>query len=413
MHRVVLTGLGAVSPCGLTVAETWDAVCHGRSGVGLITGWDTTDWAVRIGGQVKGFDPLDHFDRKQARRIERFVQFALVAAREAVADAGLPVDERLGERAGVYVGSGIGGAPAIARNSMVLTNRGPRRISPFFIPQSLTNLAGGYIAMEHGCEGPSLCVATACATGNHSIGEAWRVIRSGDADVIIAGGTEASLFDLGLAGFMAMRALSRRNDEPERASRPFDASRDGFVMSEGAGIVVMESLEHARARGARIYAEVLGYALTNDAHHITSPPEGHSGAVRCMQLAIRAAGLDASDVQYINAHGTSTLANDRAESQAIRTVFGAHADQLMVSSTKGSTGHLLGAAGGLEAVFCARAIADQIVPPTAHFEAPGEGCDLDYVSTGPRSAPVRVALSNAFGFGGTNAVVIFGPAPDA
>jgi 3-oxoacyl-[acyl-carrier-protein] synthase II len=367
---------------------------------------------VQIGGQVDGFEPSDHFDRKQARRMERFVQFALVAAREAVADAGLPVDTRLGERAGVYVGSGIGGAPAIARHSLVLAESGPRRISPFFIPQSLTNLAGGYIAMEHGCEGPSLCVSTACATGNHSIGEAWRVIRSGDADVIIAGGTEASLFDLGLAGFMAMRALSRRNDDPERASRPFDASRDGFVMSEGAGIVVMESLEHARARGARIYAEVLGYALTNDAHHITSPPEGHAGAVRCMRLALRAAGLEPSDVQYINAHGTSTMANDRAESEAIRTVFGDHADRLMVSSTKGSTGHLLGAAGGLEAVFCARAIADQVVPPTAHFEEPGEGCDLDYVATGPRSAPVRYALSNAFGFGGTNAVVIFGRAPD-
>ncbi|HCH61388.1 MAG: beta-ketoacyl-[acyl-carrier-protein] synthase II [Deltaproteobacteria bacterium] len=413
MHRVVLTGLGAISPCGLTVPETWAAVREARSGIGLVTGWDTTGWAVRIAGEVAGFDPNDHFDRKQVRRIERFVQFAIVAAREAMRDAGLPLDRRLGPRAGVYLGSGIGGAPAIARNSLILAERGPRRISPFFIPQSLTNLAGGYIAMEHGCEGPSLCVSTACATGNHSIGEAWRVIRSGDADLVIAGGTEASLFNLGLAGFMSMRALSKCNDDPARASRPFDASRDGFVMAEGAGVVVMESLERARARGARIHAEVLGYALTNDAHHITSPPEGHSGAVRCMRLALQSAGLEASQIDYINAHGTSTQANDRAESQAIRTVFGDHADQLLVSSTKGVTGHLLGAAGGLEAVLCARALAEQVVPPTAHLREPGDGCDLDYVAGSARPAPIRYALSNAFGFGGTNAVIILGRAPDS
>lgn len=413
MHRVVLTGLGAVSPCGLTAQESWESACAARSGIGLVTGWDTTGWAVQIAGEVTGFDPEQHFDRKQVRRLERFVQFAMVAAREAMRDAGLPLNRRLGPRAGVYVGSGIGGAPAIARNSLVLADRGPRRISPFFIPQSLTNLAGGYIAMELGCEGPSLCVSTACATGNHSIGEAWRVIRSGDADLVIAGGTEASLFDLGLAGFMSMRALSKRNDDPTRASRPFDATRDGFVMAEGAGVVVMESLERARARGARIYAEVVGYALTNDAHHITSPPEGHTGAVRCMRLAMQAAGIEPEQVGYINAHGTSTPANDRAESQAIRTVFGDHADHLLVSSTKGVTGHLLGAAGGLEAVFCARALDEQMVPPTAHLETRGEGCDLDYVTGVARSASIEYALSNAFGFGGTNAVIILGRAPDA
>jgi len=413
MHRVVLTGLGAVSPCGLDAPSSWEAVRDGRSGIGPITHWDASGWAVRIAGQVDGFDPLQHFDRKQARRLERFVQFALVAAREAVADAGLPTGTRLGERAGVYVGSGIGGTPSIARNAAILAERGPRRISPFFIPQALTNLAGGHIAMELGCEGPSLCVATACATGNHSIGEAWRVIRGGEADIIIAGGAEGSLFDLGLAGFMAMRALSKNNDNPTSASRPFDATRDGFVMAEGAGVVVMESLEHARARGARIYAEVLGYALTNDAHHITAPPEGHTGAVRCMRLALKSAGLTPADIDYINAHGTSTPVNDKAESAAIRTVFGPHTERLMVSSTKGCTGHLLGAAGGLEAVFCARALADQVVPPTAHLTEPGEGCDLDYVTDGPRSAPVRAALSNAFGFGGTNAVVVFGRAPSA
>ena len=413
MRRVVLTGLGAVSPCGLDAPSSWDAVLAGRSGTGPIQGWDTSGWAVQVAGEVSGFDPHAHFDRKAARRLERFVQFALVAAREAVADAGLPTGARLGERAGVYIGSGIGGTPAIARNAAVLADRGPRRISPFFIPQALSNLAGGYVAMELGCEGPSLCVSTACATGNHSIGEAWRVIRSGDADVILAGGAEASLFDLGLAGFMSMRALSRRNDDPTRASRPFDASRDGFVMSEGAGIVVMESLEHARARGAHIYAEVLGYALNNDAHHITAPPPGHAGAVRCMRLALRSAGLEPTDVDYVNAHGTSTPTNDRAESEAIRTVFGAHADRLHVSSTKGATGHLLGAAGGLEAVFCARALDAQRVPPTAHLVEPGEGCDLDYVIGDARSAPLRVAMSNAFGFGGTNAVVVFGRAPTA
>jgi 3-oxoacyl-[acyl-carrier-protein] synthase II len=413
MHRVVLTGLGAVSPCGLTAPDSWDAVVAGRSGLGPVTGWNTDGWAVQIAGEADGFDPLDHFDRKQARRLERFVQFAIVAAREAVVDAGLPLETRLGERAGVYVGSGIGGTPSIARNAMVLADSGPRRISPFFIPQALSNLAGGYIAMEFGCEGPSLCVSTACATGNHSIGEAWRVIRGGEADIIIAGGSEGSLFDLGLAGFMSMRALSKRNDDPVRASRPFDATRDGFVMSEGAGIVVMESLEHARARGARIYAEVLGYALTNDAHHITSPPEGHTGAARCMRLALQSAGLKPEDVQYINAHGTSTPVNDRAETLAIRSVFGEHADRLYVSSTKGVTGHLLGAAGGLEAVFCARALSDQIIPPTAHHTEPGEDCDLDYVSAGALRVPVNVAMSNAFGFGGTNAVLVFGRAPDS
>ena len=411
MQRVVITGLGAVTPCGLDVATTWRAVCAGQSGLGAVSGWDTEGWAVRIVGEVSGFEPLEHFDRKAARRLERFAQLALVASREAVVDAGLDPDARLGERAGVYLGSGIGGAPSIARHSLVLADRGPRRISPFFIPQALSNLAGGYVAMAHGCEGPSLCVSTACATGNHSIGEAWRVIRSGEADVVLAGGTESSLFDLGLAGFMAMRALSRRNDSPQTASRPFDADRDGFVMSEGAGVVVVESLESAKARGARIYAELLGYALTNDAHHITAPPAGHAGAARCMRLALKSAGLSPQDIDYINAHGTSTPTNDREESAAIRTVFGAHADRLAVSSTKGATGHLLGAAGGIEAVFSALALYEQRVPPTANHTTPGEGCDLDYVADGVRQMPVRAVMSNAFGFGGTNAVLVMGTPP--
>lgn len=408
MERVVVTGLGAVTPCGLDVPSSWAAVRAGQSGITAIDGWDASSWAVQIAGAVRGFDPLDHFDRKAVRRTERFVQLARVAAREAVVDAGLDPEARLGERAGVYVGSGIGGTPAIARNALQLRDQGPRRISPFFIPQSLSNLAAGDIAIAHGCEGPSLAVSTACATGNHSIGEAWRVLRCGEADVVLAGGSEASLFDLGLAGFMAMRALSKRNDAPSEASRPFDADRDGFVMGEGAGIVVLETLTHARARGARIYAEVLGYALTNDAHHITAPPPGHSGAARCMSLALRRAGLRPEDVDYINAHGTSTPANDPAETQAIRTVFGAHADHLLVSSTKGATGHLLGAAGGVEAVFTALALHEQVAPPTANHHTPGEGCDLDYVPRQARPAPLRVAMSNAFGFGGTNAVLVFG-----
>jgi 3-oxoacyl-[acyl-carrier-protein] synthase II len=411
VQRAVITGLGAVTPCGLDVASTWRGVCEGRSGIGTIDGWNATDWAVQIAGQVTGFEPLAHFDRKSVRRLERFVQLALVASREAVADAGFDPDVRLGERAGVYIGSGIGGAPAVARNSLVLADRGPRRISPFFIPQALSNLAGGYVAMAHGCEGPSLCVSTACATGNHSIGEAWRVIRSGEADVVLAGGTESSLFDLGLAGFMAMRALSKRNDSPQTASRPFDAERDGFVMSEGACVVVVESLDSAQARGAQIYAEVLGYALTNDAHHITAPPAGHAGAARCMRLALKSAGLSPQDIDYVNAHGTSTPTNDREESAAIRAVFGRHADRLAVSSTKGATGHLLGAAGGIEAIFSALAIHEQKVPPTANHITPGDGCDLDYVAEGVRQMPVRAVMSNAFGFGGTNAVLVMGPPP--
>ncbi len=412
-QRVVITGLGAVTPCGLDVGSSWSAVLAGHSGIRRVDEWDVSTWAVQIAGQASGFAPGAWIDRKEARRIERFVHMALTASREAVVDAGLPVDDRLGPRAGVYIGSGIGGTAAIARNAHELADSGPRRISPFFIPQALPNLAAGYVAMQHGCEGPSLCVSTACATGNHSIGEAWRVIRSGEADLVLAGGAESSLFDLGLAGFMAMRALSKRNDSPETASRPFDEHRDGFVMSEGAGIVVLESLEHAQARGARMYAEVLGYGLTNDAHHITAPPPGHAGAVRCMEMALRSANLSAEDIDYINAHGTSTPTNDAEESAAIRTALGAHADHVWVSSTKGATGHLLGAAGGVEAVFTALSLYHQVAPPTANLVQPGPGCDLPYVMGEARPMPMRAALSNAFGFGGTNAVLVLGRAPGA
>jgi 3-oxoacyl-[acyl-carrier-protein] synthase II len=340
--------------------------------------------------------------------MDRFMQFAMVAAKEAVADSGLDVGpDGLGDRAGVYVGSGIGGLAELVDGADGVAESGWRGLSPFFIPRVLTNLAAGQVAMSLGARGPSLCVSTACATGNHSIGEAMHAIRRGEADVIVAGGAEASVLPIGIGGFMVMKALARRNDEPQQASRPFDADRNGFVMGEGAGVVVLESLEHAKARGARIYCELVGYALTNDAFHITQPPAGHSGAVRCMAAALADGGVNRDEVTYINAHGTSTEANDRNESIGIRTVFGDHADKLMVSSTKSMTGHLLGASGGLEAVLTARAIDESVVPPTSTLDNPGEGCDLDYVPGSARSARIDVAVSNAFGFGGTNAVLVF------
>lgn len=406
--RVYITGIGAIGPCGLTARASWQAVRDGQSGIATITGFDTEGWPVRIAGEVTGYAPSDHFDGRQLRRYELFIQYALLAAREALGSAALDPGAELGDRAGVYVGSGIGGTPAIAHNAQVLADRGHRRISPFFIPRSLSNMAGGHIAMQHGARGPNLCIATACASGNNSIGEAARLVRSGEVDLMLAGGTEGSLFDLGVAGFMGMKALSRRNDAPGRACRPFDADRDGFVMAEGAGVVVLESEAHMRARGAQPLAEVLGYGVSNDAHHITAPPPRHAGAARAMRLALRSAGLKPDEVDYINAHGTSTPANDRAETEAIRDVFGAHADRLAVSSTKSVTGHLLGAAGGIEAVLCTQALQDGFVPPTINLDTPGEGCDLDYVPHVGRSAPLSVVMSNAFGFGGQNAVIVLG-----
>jgi 3-oxoacyl-[acyl-carrier-protein] synthase II len=400
--------LGTINPCGGTADDTWRAVTEGRSGIGAITAFDTTGWPVRIAGQVNGFDAAAVLGRRSAKRMDRFMQFALVASLEAVADAGLtPGEEGLGDRAGVYVGSGIGGIAELVSGADGMTESGYKGLSPFFIPRVLTNLAAGHIAMATGARGPSLCVSTACATGNHSIGEAMHVIRSGRADIILAGGAEASVQPIGVGGFMVMRALSKNNDNPESASRPFDRDRDGFVMGEGAGVVVLESLEHAKARGARIYCEVLGYGLTNDAFHITQPAPGHAGAARCMKAALDDAKVSPSEVDYINAHGTSTDANDRNEAIAIRTVFGDHADALMVSSTKSMSGHLLGAAGGLEAVIMAKAIAHGVVPPTLNLENPGEGCDLDFVPGAARDVRVDIAVSNGFGFGGTNAVLVF------
>ena len=408
MNRVVVTGLGTINPCGNTTNETWDAVCAGRSGIGRIRAFDATDWPVQIAGEVKNWVAADALDRKAVKRMDRFMQFALAASLEAVADAGLDIGEDgLGDRAGVYVGSGIGGLDELVRGAGSVQESGWKGLSPFFIPRVLTNLAAGQVAMKLGARGPSLCVSTACATGNHSIGEAMHAIRRGEADVIVAGGAEASVLPIGIGGFMVMKALSKRNDDPEHASRPFDADRNGFVMGEGAGVVVLESLDHARARGARVYCEVAGYALTNDAFHITQPPKGHSGAVRCMSAALADAGTNPQEVDYINAHGTSTEANDRNESIGIRTVFGDRADSLMVSSTKSMTGHLLGAAGGLEAVLMARAIHHGVVPPTSTLERPGTDCDLDYVPGSARDAEIGVGVSNSFGFGGTNAVLVF------
>lgn len=408
MKRVVVTGLGTINPCGHTVDETWRSVTAGRSGIGAITAFDASEWPVRIAGQVNDWDGREILGPRAFKRMDRFMQFAQVSANEAIADAGLePGENGLGDRAGVFVGSGIGGLAELVKGASDIEESGWKGLSPFFIPKVLTNLAAGQIAMAIGARGPSLCVSTACATGNHSIGEALRTIRAGDADLIIAGGAEASILPMGIGGFMVMKALSKRNDDPERASRPFDAERNGFVMGEGAGVVVLESLEHAQARGARIYCELSGYGITNDAHHITQPSPGHAGAVRCMNQALESAQVNPDSVTYVNAHGTSTHANDLNESIGLRTVFGDHADKLMVSSTKSMTGHLLGAAGGLEAVLTAMSIYKNTVLPTSTLENPGEGCDLDYVPGQARQAQIDVALSNAFGFGGTNAALVF------
>ncbi len=420
MERVVVTGLGCVSPCGNDVPSTWAALLGARSGIARLTRFDPQGLPSQIAGEVKNFNVEARFGLKAARRVGRFMQFAMAAADEAMVDAGFATLEDGGrisihgidpERLATYVGSGIGGFPEIVDEAERRLEQGTARISPLFIPRSLINLAAGQVAIRLGAMGPSLCVATACAVGNHAIGEAWRAVRSGDADAVVAGGTEAALSPLGYGGFMTMRALSRRNDEPTRSSRPFDRDRDGFVMGEGAGIVVLESLTHARARGARIYAELTGYAATTDAHHVTAPAPGHAGAARCMRLALKAARLDPSAIDYVNAHGTSTPANDPEEVEAVKAVFGDHARRLMMSSTKGTTGHLLGAAGGLEAVATVMSLSTGLVPPTANLENPDPRCDLDHVPLEAREAKVLHAMSNGFGFGGTNAVLVFSHAP--
>ncbi len=406
-RRVVVTGLGTLSPVGNTADEFWTSLIQGRSGVGMITKFDTTGYPTRIAGEVKNFDPLNFVDKKEARRLDPYLQFAVASAVLAVQDAALDTGKVDGTRFGVLIGSGIGGISTLLESHRNLIEKGPDRVSPFFIPMLIANMASGLVSMRFGAKGPNSAVVTACATGNHAIGDSFKIIQRADADVMIAGGSEAIIIPLTIAGFCSMKAMSTRNDEPTKAMRPFDANRDGFVAGEGAGILVLESLEHALARDARIYAEIIGYGMTGDAHHMTAPdPEG-DGAARAMAAALRDAGLDASDVGYINAHGTSTIYNDKFETIAIKRVFGDHARRLAVSSTKSMTGHLLGAAGGIEAIATVLALHHGVLPPTINYETPDPDCDLDYIPNQARKQDVEVALSNAFGFGGTNATLAF------
>ena len=406
-QRVVVTGLGAVTPLGNDVPTMWDSLVAGRSGVGPITHFDASDMEVRIAAEVKDFDPVTLFGRREARRNDRFTLFALEAARQAVADANLEFSDGLEQATGVLIGTGIGGVLTLLANYEVLQKRGPRRVSPFMIPMMMPNAASAAIAIAYGLRGPNFSLSSACATGSHAIGEAARMVRYGQAEVMICGGSEAAITPLSVAAFKNMGALSTRNDEPERACRPFDAGRDGFVIGEGAGILMLESLEHARRRGAHIYAELVGYGATADAFHVAAPDETGGGAALAMERALRDAGLSPEEVDYINAHGTSTPLNDRIETQAIRTVFGPHADRLAVSSTKSMLGHLMGAAGAAEAIACVKSLETGWVHPTVNYETPDPECDLDYVPNQARYAQPRVALSNSFGFGGHNGCLVF------
>lgn len=406
-RRVVVTGLGMISPLGLDVKSSWQAVIQGKSGVGYITHFDAKDYPVRIAAEVKGFDPTKYIELKEVKKMDRFIHFAIAATEMAIADSALKITPENSERIGVVIGSGMGGLPAIEYYHQILLEKSWKRVSPFFIPMVIINLAAGQISIKYGIKGPNLAVTTACATGNHSIGEAFRMIQYGDADVMIAGGAEAVITPMAVAGFAIMRALSTRNEEPEKASRPFDADRDGFVMGEGSGILILEELEHALKRGAKIYAELVGYGMTSDAYHITAPaPEGEGGA-RCMKMALNDAGISPEEIDYINAHGTSTKQGDELETQAIKTIFGEHAYKLCVSSTKSMTGHLLGAAGGVEAIFTVLSIYENIIPPTINLDNPDPECDLDYVPYNAKKKEVRYAMTNSFGFGGTNASLIF------
>lgn len=406
MRRVVITGVGAVTPVGNTAEEFWAALIQGKSGIGPITRFDATPLPTKIAGELKGFDPLRYIDKKDDRKLDPFLKYAIACAVMAVEDAGLNVERVDRTRFGVLVGSGIGGITTLLETHKTLLEKGPDRVSPFFIPMLIVNMASGLISMRFGAKGPNSSVVTACATGNHAIGDAMKIIQRDDADIMIAGGAEAIILPLTFAGFCQMKAMSTRNDDPGRASRPFDATRDGFVCGEGGGLLVLESLEHALGRDARIYAEVVGYGMTGDAHHMTAPDPEADGAARAMELAMKDAGVEPSAVGYINAHGTSTPYNDKSETMAIKRVFGDHARKLAVSSTKSMTGHLLGAAGGIEAIATAFAIHHGILPPTINYETPDPDCDLDYVPNQARKQDVEVALSNAFGFGGTNATIV-------
>ena len=404
-RRIVITGMGAVTPLGLDVNTTWANLLAGKSGVSAITHWDASKYDCRFAAQVKDFEPRKHFfNEKDARRADRYSQLAMASAKEAVKHAGLDPQGLELDRVGVLVGSGIGGLEALGKQDEQLILKGPSRVSPFMIPMMISNMAAGLISIEFGFAGPNFCVVTACATSNNCIGEAWRLIRDNEADVILAGGSEAACVPLGMSGFAAMRALSTRNDDPEHASRPFDKDRDGFVLGEGAGVVIVEELEHAKKRGANILAELTGYGLTADAYHMTSP--SGTGAVKAMQNTLKRAGVAADKVDYINAHGTSTPVGDVAETEAIKTVFGAHAKAMPVSSTKSMTGHLLGAAGAAELIFCIKAIEQNILPPTINLDNPDPACDLDYVPHKARETKVDIAMSNSFGFGGHNATLL-------
>ncbi|MGA2819934.1 MAG: beta-ketoacyl-ACP synthase II [Anaerolineales bacterium] len=409
--RVVITGFGCVTPLGNDVPTTWTNATQGRSGVGPITLFDASELESRFAAEVKGFDPVALFGRKEARRLDRYSQFALAAAEQAVESARLRIDDSNRARVGVLVGTGIGGIGTLLEGAEVLAKHGPRRVSAFLVPLMLPDSAGAQIAIHFGMRGPNLAVVSACATGSNAIGEATEVIRRGAADVMVAGGAEAGIVKLAIAGFLTMGALSRRNDAPEKASRPFDLHRDGFVAGEGAGILLLESLDHAFRRGARILAEVKGYGINNDAYHISAPREDGAGAAECLRLALKDAGLTPEDIDYINAHGTSTPLNDRSETAAIKEVFEERAYDIPVSSTKSMTGHLLGAAGGLEAIFSVLAIRDGVLPPTINYETADPECDLDYVPNQSRRKRIRHVMSNSFGFGGHNACLVFGPPP--
>ncbi len=406
-RRVVVTGVGLLTPLGIGTDSSWEAILAGTSGIGPITQFDATAFSCRIAGEVKGFDPADYIEKKEIKKMGRFIQFAIAASDFAIESAGLKITPEIAEQVGVYIGSGIGGFEVIEREHLTLLQHGPRRISPFFIPATIINLASGYVSIRTGAKGPNSATATACTTSAHSIGDSFRMIQRGDADAMICGGTEAAVTPMGIGGFAAMRALSTRNDEPERASRPWDKDRDGFVVGEGAGMLILEELEMARTRGARILAEIVGYGMSADAYHVTAPPDDGDGAFRVMRNAIRDAGIQPFQVDYINAHGTSTEVGDRAETAAIKRAFGDHAYKVAISSTKSMTGHLLGGAGGIEAGISVLALRDQIAPPTANLENPDAGCDLDYIPLRARPMTIEYVLSNSFGFGGTNACLIF------
>ena len=406
-RRVVVTGMGCISPVGNNVKETWESILAGKSGAATITHFDASKHKTRFAAEVKGFDPVALFSVREVRKMDRFTQFAAAVAMEALGQAGLKIDESNRDRVGVVIGTGIGGIGTLLEQALVMRERGPERVSPFLVPMMISDSAPGMLAIRFGARGPNMALATACASGNNAIGEALEMIRRGVADVMIAGASEAALVPVAMAGMNVMTALSTRNDDPQTASRPFDKDRDGFLMGEGAGMLILESLEHAQARGATILGELAGYGTTDDAHHISAPAENGAGAAMAMKMALQNANLDSTDIGYINAHGTSTPLNDKSETAAIKTVFGERAYNIPVSSTKSMTGHLLGASGAIEAVFCLLAIRDEVLPPTINYQTPDPECDLDYVPNEPRKASPKYVMSNSFGFGGHNATLVF------